>query len=247
MIIIRLNILNKQYEITAENINSVYLFGSVARGEFDEYSDIDIFILIEDCSEEDYQMYKLDFANQLGLPIDGISLYRKSTVSSMAEYGSYFLWHIKMEGIELYNKDSYFNDVLNCLIKYNRVEYDIVEYQEICKDIAESLERDNLTLNFELNLIASVIRNTSIAILYIKNRYVFGRISAVKLCLEMFKDKLPFNIEDYIVLYRYRLFYTRSNKEIDLKSVDKNYVYIWLKNAEALLDIASVIIKSGGI
>lgn len=237
-IIIRFNILNKQYMLKAENINAIFLFGSVARDDYDEYSDIDIFILIEDCLEEDYQKFKINFAEQLCMPIDWISLYRKSTIENMAKYGSYFLWHIKVEGIKLFEEGLYFSNILNCLIRYNRVKNDIMEYKEICKDIKNSLAIDDFTIKYELNLIASIIRNTSIAILFMNNKYFFGRVTPVKLCLEILDSKLDFNIDDYIKLYKYRLFYTRNNKQIYIISVDKNYVEFWLKNANDMLDFA---------
>jgi len=245
-IIIRFNILNKPYKIKADNIIAIFLFGSVARDDYDEYSDVDIFILIEDCLEEDYLKYKMDFANQLCIPIDWISLYRKSTIDNMAKYGSYFLWHIKTEGIKLFEKDLYFSNTLNCLVRYTKVKNDIMEYEEICKDIKNSLAVDNLTLNYELNLISSIIRNTSIAMLFMNNSYVFGRVTPVKLCLEMLDGKLKFNLDDYIRLYKYRLFYSRNNKQIHIRNVDKSYVEFWLKNANDMLNFAMKFIEYGG-
>lgn len=244
--IIKFNILRKHYEISAQNIKAVFLFGSVTRGEFDNNSDVDIFILIDDCSEEEYQRYKLDFAKQLDVPIDWISLYRRSTIDNMAKYGSYFLWHIKLEGKELFAKDLYFNDILNNLIRYTRVKNNIMEYKEICKDIEHSINKDNLTLYYELNLISSIIRNISIAILFMKNKYIFGRNLPVQLCLGMFKNKLLFNIDDYNELYKFRLYYSRSGIKVKLKDVDKSYANEWLMNVNRLLDIAEEIIKCGG-
>ena len=37
-----------------KNVEEIYLFGSVARGDEDEYSDIDILIVIDDCTEDEY-------------------------------------------------------------------------------------------------------------------------------------------------------------------------------------------------
>ena len=36
-----------------KNVEEIYLFGSVARGDEDEYSDIDILIVIDDCTEDE--------------------------------------------------------------------------------------------------------------------------------------------------------------------------------------------------
>lgn len=50
--------------VKSENIKSVYLFGSVARGDFDENSDIDIFIVVEkDYEREISKLSKIALRN----------------------------------------------------------------------------------------------------------------------------------------------------------------------------------------
>ena len=46
-----------------KNVEEIYLFGSVARGDEDEYSDIDILIVIDDCTEDEYIDWKNKFSN----------------------------------------------------------------------------------------------------------------------------------------------------------------------------------------
>ena len=52
-----------------DNIREIYLFGSVARGDQDEQSDVDILIVIDDCSEDDYIKYKKEYASILQIPV----------------------------------------------------------------------------------------------------------------------------------------------------------------------------------
>ena len=50
-----------------KNVEEIYLFGSVARGDEDEYSDIDILIVIDDCTEDEYIDWKNKFSNYLDI------------------------------------------------------------------------------------------------------------------------------------------------------------------------------------
>ena len=66
-----------------KNVEEIYLFGSVARGDEDEYSDIDILIVIDDCTEDEYIDWKNIFSNYLDIPVSWISLYRHSKILRM--------------------------------------------------------------------------------------------------------------------------------------------------------------------
>lgn len=156
----------------------------------------------------------------------------------MADYGSYFLWHIKLEGIKIFEKYDFLSKILEHLRKYNRVESDIKEYIDIIKDIEFSLQNDDTTLNYELNLIASIIRNSAISILFLKNIYLFGRVSPVKMCLDIYGNRLRFNIEEYKELYKFRLLYSRKDKDINVINISKENVYNWLNQTKGILDIA---------
>ena len=84
-----------------KNVEEIYLFGSVARGDEDEYSDIDILIVIDDCTDYEYIDWKNIFSNYLDIPVSWISLYRHSKILRMYESGSYFLWHIIVYNLHL--------------------------------------------------------------------------------------------------------------------------------------------------
>ena len=74
-----------------KNISEIYLFGSVARGDEDRYSDVDILIVIDDCLDDEYVKLKDKYANYLNVPVSWISMYRISKIMTMYKMGSYFL------------------------------------------------------------------------------------------------------------------------------------------------------------
>ena len=69
------------------------------------------------------------------------------------------------------------------------------QYQCICNDIEDVIQKEDFTYIYELSLLAAVIRNTCIAYCYVHGEMIFGRITPVKYVLE---QKKLFSIENYI-------------------------------------------------
>lgn len=109
----------KEYSIKQqEKIEEIWLFGSYARGEQDQYSDLDILVIMQECKEEEYKRMKLQLSQNMGIPLEWISLYEIHKIEEMAQKGSYFLWHIKQEGRMLYSKRSFLKNILENLPEY---------------------------------------------------------------------------------------------------------------------------------
>lgn len=244
--IIKFKIDNKLYEIKNDKIKAIYLFGSYARKDYDKYSDIDIFIMVSDCNPEEYRILKNDFSKQLKVPIDWISVYQKSKIYEMIKYGSYFLWHLKIEGVKLYDEDDILKKSFNSLQKYKNVRRDIEEYEMIYEDIVISLSRDLLVIEYELNLMASIIRNTSIAIAHMENRYLFDRYEPVKYCIAKWPQNIKFNLEEYKELYFFRIKYNRKNINMNEKDNILEYSRIWIRHTKDILSLGKKILINRG-
>lgn len=243
MINFRVN--NKYYTIPEDNIEAICLFGSYARGENDNLSDLDLFFLINDCDELEFIEKKKTIGEILNIPADWISMYRIPTFKSMCEYGSYFLWHLKSEGEILYSQSGLIEYALSSLPKYSRVERDLEEYNIICNDIEYSIKFDDNSLEYELSLLASIIRNTCISLSYQKNELIFGRISPVVFCKKVIGDSFPFTIDEYKELYNFRIAYSREMKQ-PIISVPKNdYTKNWLDRARFLIEYALKTLRKG--
>jgi predicted nucleotidyltransferase len=78
-----------------DSIETIALFGSCARNENDDYSDIDLLIIADDCSDKKYNILKNDLLEQLKIPHDWLSMYTITSVNEMNKYSSYFLWNLK--------------------------------------------------------------------------------------------------------------------------------------------------------
>lgn len=217
-----------------KNISEIYLFGSVARGDEDRYSDVDILIVIDDCLDDEYVKLKDKYANYLNVPVSWISMYRISKIMTMYKMGSYFLWHIKKEGKILYSRNNELQSLLLTLPQYNGFKNDLQEYSQILYDIELELENEYLSADYELAVLASLVRNTCITIAYLNNRLDFGRNSAPMYCFD--KYKMNISLKEYEALYQYRLYHTGKIKKVvkaETKQLKK-----WIKIEKTLLEIA---------
>lgn len=83
----------------------VLLYGSTARGEMDEFSDIDIYVEVPDtCDAESIKLQVSDFAWEIGFEHERIIqavVYRKSDVWDTPRRSSPFIKAIYSEGITL--------------------------------------------------------------------------------------------------------------------------------------------------
>lgn len=125
-----------------KRIEEVWLFGSYARGEQDCYSDIDLLIIVQDCSDMEYTELKQQLSAELHIPLDWISLYQMNKIIEMGKKGAYFLWHLKLEGHKLYSRNLFLQNILKSLPEYSGVLQDLMDYSVICNDIHENISED---------------------------------------------------------------------------------------------------------
>ncbi len=85
-----------------DNIVKVQLFGSKVRGDFEEYSDIDIFILVKDKKDirDKISDISAEYFFKYDIPISPV-VYSLSEYLKNKELGSFFFEEIEKEGILL--------------------------------------------------------------------------------------------------------------------------------------------------
>lgn len=106
---IKKDIVQRSVESLGNIINDIILFGSYARGDFDQESDVDVMILL-DCSQQDLPKYR----NQLTLISSDISLDDNITVSFVVRdkdtfYNKMsilpFYQNVQKDGVILYERE----------------------------------------------------------------------------------------------------------------------------------------------
>jgi Predicted nucleotidyltransferases len=218
-------------------IQEIYLFGSVARGDYDEFSDIDFLFIVTDCTQAEYNELKGSIAEELGVPAKWISLYELSKINAMFDEGSLFLWHIKLEGIKLFSRDGYLEEILLSLPMYSKAQQSLEDYKTILQDITDSLMYDVVILDFEFALLASLVRNACIIFDYNNGVFAFGRFSAVQECNRILgKEFIP--LSEYQWLYEHRSSHNSYSNEYLESADDISKMEFWLNKVNVLLKIA---------
>lgn len=195
--------------------------------------------MVSDCDEEELYIRKRFIEESLNMPYHWLSVYRKSSICELHEYGSYFLWHIKIEGEILFSNSSFLSDILESLPPYRKTIDNLYEYRQICMDIKKSVLIDACTIEYELSILASIIRNTCISFCYLNNQYDFGKFSAVRKTLGSMDGEIPFTLQEFELLYSFRIAETRKlniGQDIhDIITVD--YALNWVEKAVYLIDM----------
>jgi hypothetical protein len=156
--------------------SELWLFGSVARGDTDDLSDVDVLVA------GDLEPQAL---SRLPYPKDRMSLVRYDwpELRQMAGYGSLFLHHVRLEGKLLYSPhESELAALLEELPPYGRAQQELSSFVRVLDDVECALTGDHSPA-FELAVIATALRHSCILGCYAVGEPRFGRRSAFELFL----------------------------------------------------------------
>jgi predicted nucleotidyltransferase len=202
-----------------------WLYGSVARGEVDGLSDIDVLVVGE--------FEERDLA-QLPYPKERLSIVRYdwAELEHMAAYGSLFLHHVSLEGRPLVvaRNGSRLSTLLDGLPRYVRAHRELASFVTVLEDVERSLARDH-SPTYELSVIATALRHACILGCYAIDRPRFGRASAFAVFLP--HAGLGAMVEDAQHLYGFRLCEDgRAPAPFDASTKD---VSVWLSRARMVV------------
>lgn len=174
-------------------MKNIYVFGSVVRGEIDQYSDVDL-LLITDEKIEDIDPNKY-------------SIYTPQRIQQMYKEGNPFAWHLHYESKLVYTDHINFLEDLKCPELYKNGKEDLIKFQKLFVDSLKSIEEDQFSLTFDLAMIFLAIRNFATCYsLACYDRPIFSRTSFEKL------TDFPLVLDDKVknVLMRSRINSTRG-------------------------------------
>ena len=156
--------------------SELWLFGSVARGDTDDLSDVDVLVAGE---------LEPQALSDLPYPKERMSLVRYDwpELHQMAGYGSLFLHHLRLEGKLLFSPHkSELAALLEDLPPYGRAQQEISTFVRVLDDVESALNGDH-SPEFELAVIATALRHSCILGCYAAGKPKFGRRSAFELFL----------------------------------------------------------------
>ena len=210
---------------------STWLYGSTARGDADELSDVDILVV----SDGGEWLKVLDVATYgtAGADVRRLSPLHFSwtEIGAMAEYGSLFLHHVRLEGRSLTDQDDRLADLLARLPPYQRAGQEIRAFQTVLGDVRQSVARAH-SPPFELAVVATALRHAFILGCYVSRQPDFGRTTPFHRLCRMLGEP-PALAADLATLYEFRLYqHDRAAIPFTPNTAD---VHRWLDKADALL------------
>lgn len=141
----------------------VYLFGSVARGDRDPKSDLDLLAVVADGrgKVEEQEVYAHVPSQIAGLE-PSISWYGRRRLGTMFENGELFGWHLYQEAVPLFETEPVI-ERLGVPSPYRDAAADVTSFEKVLSGIPDQLEASPENAVYELGLVYVCLRNICMA------------------------------------------------------------------------------------
>jgi hypothetical protein len=209
---------------------AIWLYGSLARGDADRSSDVDVLLACND-SISDSEIRDL---SGLGHEFLSISQYSWPEIKGMARYGSLFLHHLRAEGKPVFESRSCAGElscVLNNLGPYLYARRDLEAFKATLCDVRQSIENGGTPV-FELSVLGTVFRHSAILACYVLGSPCFGRSLPVSQAVQAWGLPEEFASE-FDSLYSFRL--SRERKSGCASHVGLDEVLLWCERLARFL------------
>lgn len=167
--------------VLPQNVVSVRLFGSMARGDNDQLSDADVLVVVEDRSgkvpEEAIRDFVMPWVGQLPT----ISWYGRTRLAEMFNNGHLFSWHLAYESRPLWGPNQ-IEEIFGTPNQYCDAIIDIGSFRSIIESIPKALKQCPNNSIYEMGLLYVCIRNIAMsASWHLCDRPDFTRYSPYRL------------------------------------------------------------------
>lgn len=218
-------------------ILAAMLFGSAARKGADTLSDKDIFVVCRNMSLSDLIKIKQDLVQPGFGQEAGVCAYRYKDVITMAEKGSLFLWHLKLEGKVIFSKGRILEGIFDRLKEYDSYQDDLNCYKDLLSDVEHSLRKWTGLCEFDLSLLFTISRNVCMLLCYYHGQPRFGRFDVYSTARDIFGEEFPMSEKLYRELCCWKMWYERGVR-LDGGSYNKSEYDSIVKKVKKLVKFA---------
>ena len=181
-------------------VDEVWVFGSHARGEHHDGSDVDILVVCQATTLEARAVECL--RKEFGGQID-IAHYSYAGLRILTEQGALFAWHLRHEGVPVYRRADRLEEMLGGMAPYSRHVEDLQVLAAVFDEAMRSLV-DGRTVGFDLGVVATVARNTGIIMHDLLGSRDFSPHAPLGLRCVPGAPAMPIRSSDYAQLYSFR-------------------------------------------
>lgn len=197
----------------------LYAFGSLCRGEFDEFSDVDLLA----CVETQEQAQHIDSGR--------FSIYTHDRIRALWDEGNPFAWHLHLESRLLFASDGKdFLRELDAPRAYSKANEDCVKFMRLFEESVRSLRNTADSRVFHLSCIFLATRNFATCYSFLRGRPIFSRLSPLRI-----ETPVPVSPDSFNVLVRARLLSTRgigkalTSREISIAMQACSVIHEWMR------------------
>jgi len=172
----------------------LYAFGSICRGEIDEFSDVDLLA----CVQTQEQARLIDCRR--------FSVYTHDRVRALWTEGNPFAWHLHLESKLMFTSDDRdFLQELGVPRRYSKADEDCTKFMRLFEESVGSLRSASDSQVFHLSCIFLATRNFATCYSFTRGRPVFSRLSPLRIATPVPVASIVFD-----VLVRARVLSTRG-------------------------------------
>jgi hypothetical protein len=154
-------------------------FGSTARQDADQYSDKDIFAVVEDVDADVLDRLRGIVAMAYGTTPSSVACYSASSFDQMIAHGSLFTWHLRLEGRIRSDPDGVFHEAFGNLAPYSAFAVDVARFREIYEDARDAYTESQTLDAFEMHVLFIVARNICMVLTARRGQPTFGRRTVI--------------------------------------------------------------------
>lgn len=211
-----------------DNILSLILFGSYSRKDNDPSSDLDLCVITRDSIEHEIKHEDIkELISSYDTSSVSLVSYTDSLIDTMLNYGSLFLWHLKLEGQVLFGEE-YFKNKLRFLKPFKSHYDEVLYHSEMYEDVLNCWKTLSIPNELDLSILFTLTRNTCMILSHKYGKPSFGRLNSFVSAKEVFPD-LPMSIDEYIHLSLWKILYERDFPSIKTLPSSEEYNIILLK------------------
>lgn len=197
-------------------MKNVYIFGSVVRGEIDQYSDIDLLLITDETINN--------------IDLNKYSIYSPERIKALYTEGNPFAWHLYYESKLVFSSGEDFLLGIGMPSRYTNCKSDLLKFKKLYDDSVASINENEFSLVFDLAMIFLAIRN--FATCYTLGNYekpIFSRTAFEK--LHDYPLVLEEEIKELLMMSRISstrgIEYSIKNKSLSLLKINLGKIENW--------------------